>query len=448
METFFSEFCSARYMWGDEFRTLRKRWQEERRKFDIHRHAFFRSIFHRRDDGDPSAVISEQRNIQGRFLRGLLKRRRLVYKQQQSPSWVKFLISRKPLYPGILATSAAIETEKLPPVDLSEYVEGNDVTFFDETEPLFECMLDRIEKAKKRIWLETYCIDENTAARVFVNALSRAASQGVDVVISVDGAGSLGVPENLRKEFRQQGGHLVIFNPLWRPVGPLVYRNHRKVLVCDDEAFCGSANIDWRACSGSTWTQRTSPQQKRPFYNINRIVNMIFRDNSAFRPTDYNHACLIRGPAVHRIAQTFCQVLKKSHLPLQRDVGAFESSKDKILSHTVHSLTRNIPTLTTADAYNVPVKILQADGSPESMSDKRSNNYSKSIIEALELAKASVVVVSSYFHPPFEIRQALAKKFRSGIPSLLLLSGLSDVPFDAQATLATLPYFLVRLNFS
>lgn len=103
-------------------------------------------------------------------------------------------------------------------------------------------MLEAIESARQSIDLEIYiCANDQTGLR-FLQALTRSATTGVRVRVMADAYGSLTLPQNFFDPLIQAGGEVHFFNPL--RFNQFGVRNHRKLLVCDQQtAFIGGANI-------------------------------------------------------------------------------------------------------------------------------------------------------------------------------------------------------------
>ncbi len=121
-------------------------------------------------------------------------------------------------------------------------------------------MLSAIETAAATVALESYIFGSDSTGRRFVDALTRAAQRGVRVRVMIDGLGSLGTGTRFFLSMLQAGGELVIYQgpSLWPPAWFLWRRDHRKLLVVDQQrAFIGGLNIgdayapaDW---GGGAW---------------------------------------------------------------------------------------------------------------------------------------------------------------------------------------------------
>ena len=105
-----------------------------------------------------------------------------------------------------------------------------------------EAMLECVPAAQKLIRLETYIYHTGSIGERFREALIAAAQRGVKVQVLIDGIGSFSLPDSFWDPLRAVGGECVWFNPVH--LGRWSYRDHRKVLVCDDTvAFVGGFNI-------------------------------------------------------------------------------------------------------------------------------------------------------------------------------------------------------------
>jgi cardiolipin synthase A/B len=106
----------------------------------------------------------------------------------------------------------------------------------------FPAMLAAIHAARSSIRLEMYIYSSNPPGDLFREALTLAAQRGVSVQVLLDSVGSFGLSASFWKPFTEAGGKLRWFNPL--KIGRISYRDHRKMLVCDEEtAFVGGFNI-------------------------------------------------------------------------------------------------------------------------------------------------------------------------------------------------------------
>ena len=135
-----------------------------------------------------------------------------------------------------------------PPGPDPEVSSANEFCYrlFDDGDRLYDDMLVAIEQARHSIRLEYYILENDNIGDRFVDALCRRARDGLSVRVHLDTFGSVGLllsgkPERLRTA----GVELHWFNPFrFRKLSRFNRRNHRKLLVVDDEtAWLGGFNI-------------------------------------------------------------------------------------------------------------------------------------------------------------------------------------------------------------
>ncbi|EER16601.1 protein farnesyltransferase beta subunit, putative, partial [Perkinsus marinus ATCC 50983] len=130
---------------------------------------------------------------------------------------------------------------------------GNDVQILEGGDVCFPIMLDAIDSAKDRVWMESYIFDGSAVAEKFYQALIRAKQRGVDVILILDACGGSAFRKEWLEGLRSIGVPVVVFNPmlpfLTDTIGPPCFRDHRKILVADSIGFCGSMNIHQETCS-------------------------------------------------------------------------------------------------------------------------------------------------------------------------------------------------------
>jgi len=118
------------------------------------------------------------------------------------------------------------------------------VTLLDGGDEAFPRMLEAIESATRRVHLEVYTFEREGVGSRFLAALTAAAQRGVEVRVIVDGWGSIGESGPLRATLRAAGARAHIYNPLTSIFTGRAWRNHRKILLVDDQvAFIGGINI-------------------------------------------------------------------------------------------------------------------------------------------------------------------------------------------------------------
>jgi len=118
------------------------------------------------------------------------------------------------------------------------------VTLLDGGEQLYPRMLLAINQARYDIHLEVYSFSASGVGLQFIEALAQAAGRGVRVRVLIDGWGSAMDGYPLATVLRQYGCEVKIHNRLLFVLIGKLSRNHRKILLVDDEvAFLGGINI-------------------------------------------------------------------------------------------------------------------------------------------------------------------------------------------------------------
>jgi len=240
----------------------------------------------------------------------------------------------------------------------------------------FPAMLADIEAAQRTIRLEMYIYSSQPPGDAFRDALVRAATRGVHVHVLLDAVGSFGLSNSFWKPLIEAGGGFRWFNPI--KLGRVVYRNHRKLLVCDDErAFIGGFNI-------------------APEYNGDGI-------ESGWCDLGLR----IQGSLASELAESF-------------DLSFARASFDKALQRFRKSTSR-----TTISAENWRL-LLSGPG--------RGHNFLKRTL-ATDLSNAHTVqIVSAYFLPTWRLRRELLRVARRGGRVQLILAGKSDVRLSQLAS--------------
>ncbi len=270
---------------------------------------------------------------------------------------------------------------------LSDYrvVAGNHVSLLVDGAQAFPAMLRAIERAQRTIVLDSYIYAADRTGQRFLDQLVAAAHRGVKVRVLVDGVGSLATPNDFFAPLRQAGGEALFFRPPapWRPKWGFWQRDHRKMLIVDDEVgFTGGINI----------ADEYAPVEQ---------------GGGAWHDV---HAQL-DGPAVREMTKIFNRTWYK----------LTQVNWD-------HRLRRAMP------AGNVPVQVL------ESALTKR-RTIRAGYLQAIRDARRTIRITNAYFIPDQGVRRALANACWRGVRVQLLLAGRTDmrpVLFASRALYARL----------
>jgi cardiolipin synthase len=233
-------------------------------------------------------------------------------------------------------------------------------------------MLEAIGRARREVLLEMYWIQGDRAGAMFRDALTERAEHGVDVRVTYDALGSIGVPAAMWQPLLAAGGQVYEFGPLsplrQRFFKRLNFRDHRKILVVDGEcAFTGGLNI------GDPWLP---PEQQGGNW----------RDD----------AMELRGPVGHDFRALFYETWRRSGRPIPTDVGRLTRPS----SNRVVLLTNR-------------------------RRHKRSIRHA--YLSAIRRAKKQIDITNPYFLPGPIFLTALRRAQTRGVEVRILLPGQSDV---------------------
>eukprot|EP00918_Siedleckia_nematoides_P057182 GHVU01124716.1.p1 GENE.GHVU01124716.1~~GHVU01124716.1.p1 ORF type:complete len:447 (+),score=55.85 GHVU01124716.1:500-1840(+) len=276
---------------------------------------------------------------------------------------------------------------------------GNEVHLFagESGDDCFADMLAAIGRATERVWLETYILDDSNRARHTCEALRAAARRGVQVVLLLDWIGSYNAPSNCLRQMQADGVHVVHFNPVLpvgSGIGPIAFRDHRKLLIIDSQcAYVGSMNV-------SRDTEGGSPGEPSRFYDIHARV---------------------RGPAVADLGDVFVSSLRESGAEREVELASRVAEDLKLRS----SAPLGLGSLPAGGCY---VQVL------DSNVRRRVKSIQRVMESVVSEADSSVHLTTSYFLPPGFLRRALLRCQRNRVPVSVLLSGNSDIPGDVAAS--------------
>jgi cardiolipin synthase A/B len=242
----------------------------------------------------------------------------------------------------------------------------------DETYP---AMLAAIAGAKRAIHLETYILAADRTGQRFKDALVERARAGVAVRIIYDAIGSFGLSGAFVGDLRAAGATVIDYNPIapWRRRFNLSHRDHRKILVIDDEvAFTGGLNIanDYASVDdgGVGW---------------------------------HDTHCRVRGPIVLDLARMF----RRTWLRAGGDTYAPP------------------PSASTAPGAGGASFVRLLDNTK-----RRSRaTIRRAYVHAIRAARQSIAIQNAYFLPDRGIRRALRRAVRRGVDVRVLVPLHSDV---------------------
>lgn len=138
---------------------------------------------------------------------------------------------------------------------------GNRFFFYTDGVKAYNMIMDQIASARHTILISTYVLSPDPVGKNVLSALTRKASQGVQVKLLIDCIGSLPLyfRQKPLRNLRKAGGQVAFYMPLMtRPFQNYInLRNHRKIFIFDDcTVLSGGMNISREYMGPSPYDQR------------------------------------------------------------------------------------------------------------------------------------------------------------------------------------------------
>lgn len=275
----------------------------------------------------------------------------------------------------------AVAGAKLP-AELRRYVTqlqrfraGNQVTLLRAGRETYPAMLEAIAGAKRQILLETYILDDDRTGERFGSLLRDKAAEGVEVRLLFDSVGGLGIAGDWLNRLVDAGVEVLEFHPIapWRQRFNLSRRDHRKILVVDDEVgFTGGLNISDHyadaADGGHGW---------------------------------HDIHCRLRGPVVLDLARLF----RRTWLYAGGDPYPAPPRADTARPADDGALARIL----------------------ENGKRRRKREIARAYLHAVNAARQTVHLENAYFLPNRQMRAALRRAAARGCDVQVIVPGRSDV---------------------
>ena len=266
---------------------------------------------------------------------------------------------------------------------------GCEIEVLREGRQTYPAMLAAIAGATRSIALEIYALFADRTGDRFRQALLERARAGVAVRVLYDAVGSFGMTDAWFADLRAAGAEIVDFNPIapWRARHRLSHRDHRKLLVVDDEvAFTGGLNIGDHyadiADGGAGW---------------------------------HDMHCRVRGPAVLDLARLFRRTWQRAGggaYPLPARAATFADPVGTSYARVIENSRR------------------RAKGA-----------FRRAYLHVIRQARERVLIQNAYFLPDRGVRRVLARAARRGVIVSVMVPGASDVKMVGYAS----DYVLRRL---
>ncbi len=120
------------------------------------------------------------------------------------------------------------------------------ITFLPKGEQAFQTLIDLVSDARRSVYVATFILGKDETGKAIVNALANKASQGLSVCLLLDALGSVRISNKFLSPLIEAGGRAAFFMPMIHlPFrGRANLRNHRKMLICDNQAaIIGGMNL-------------------------------------------------------------------------------------------------------------------------------------------------------------------------------------------------------------
>ena len=265
---------------------------------------------------------------------------------------------------------------------------GNRVDCLHNGEEAYPPMLQAIEQAERQLFMTTYIFETTGSGEQFIDALERTVQRGVDVRVIIDGVGELTNIPRASTVLMRRGVRVGRFIPpsLIPPSLSINLRNHRKILIADDQvAFTGGMNITSKHLADDT-------------DNPNRMTDLHFR---------------LRGPIVHQLKQSFLE-----------DWGFVTDEREAVESLACglygESYCRVIP-----------------DGPNEYL-----DQLTKVLAGVICCAERRIGIISPYFLPPRELTAVMQAAALRGVEVQVILPAVSDNAIVQWATRHILSFLM------
>ena len=288
-------------------------------------------------------------------------------------------------------TTGAVAALSGMPRDLAHYTRdvqrwraGNDIQLLRAGREAYSAMFAAIAEARTSVCVETYILADDRVGRQLADVLCERSRAGVSVRLLYDAVGGWGIGQSYLARLQHDGVRVVEFHPIapWRRRWGLSRRDHRKILVVDDEvAFTGGLNIsdDYAAAEdgGGGW---------------------------------HDIHCALRGP----IVADFSRLFRRTWLYAGGD--AYTAPADATAS----------PPLAEASTF---ARVL------DNSFVRRRRLIRNAYLTAINAARRDVLLANAYFLPDRGLRAALRRAVARGVTVRVIVPGRSDVLVVELATL-------------
>ncbi|MFH2122208.1 MAG: phospholipase D-like domain-containing protein [Pseudomonadota bacterium] len=298
-----------------------------------------------------------------------------------------------------------LPVEKANPIDgvlrangIPGGTQGNRFALYTDGTEAYKALLQEIEKAQESIFISTYVFNNDTVTAQLLTALTKRATEGIEVKILIDSLGSFPLYcfQHPFKKLRQAGAMISFFMPIMQmPFRNYInLRNHRKIYLFDRRiVLTGGMNL--------------SAEYMGPTPDPSRWNDLLF---------------LIEGPAVFHYLEIFASDWAYASGQASSIPGAPDTGPSMACGHTTPIALDTVP-LGNGDAY-----IQVVPSGPDIARDA----LFEALVCAIYTARKRIWIVTPYFVPVTSLQEALIIAHHKGVDVKLI------TPYESNHLLADL----------
>lgn len=275
-----------------------------------------------------------------------------------------------------------------------DWTSGNRLSLLENGESYFPSVFEGIRQAQREILIETYILFDDPVGQQLRDLLIEAASRGVQVDLTIDGYGSIDLPDAFVQTLVEAGVRVHVFGPTTPLVGrqmSLFRRLHRKLVAIDGfVAWIGGINFS------QEHLREHGPKSKQ------------------------DYAVRVEGPAAEEIAG-FCR----------DQIGVSARGR-----RSLRGLLRWLPRTWARPGSQAQTLLVTRD-----------NHNRRTAVEAmyrigLRDATHDVTIMNAYFFPGFRFLRAMKRAVQRGVRVRLILQGEPDKDYVRFAASTLYDYLL------
>ncbi len=254
----------------------------------------------------------------------------------------------------------------------------------------FTTIFDAVRNAKRLLCLEFYIFRNDETGSELAEILKQKSRDGVQVYLLYDHFGSFGTPRGFWNSLKEAGIGTAASRPFkWIYPSYYVHRNHRKLIVIDDQkAFTGGLNIA-NEYSG---------------FHL-RLKGRKWRDTGI----------MLEGPVVHELFRSF----RKNWFTW---AGEIIESPSEVMQGCPDTDYGN-----SGDGRAIPVMPIFVNSARGRRKMRRLLYYS------INHARKNIALTTAYFTPSRRMVETLEHAVARGVRVRLLVPGITDFPPAAYA---------------